>query len=122
MRTALENAREVLVQLGRGRPGSMDRGERLLVLGDSADQLFGHIVALGEILSGMPDDTVRPALHQTCVDILHAAAITAREIATAVEAESDATPVAVTWSRDRFRAALAAQASDTAPGPSGVSL
>ncbi len=117
MRTALENARAVLVQLRRGRPGSMDRGERLLVLGESADQLFGHIVALGEILSGMPDDTVRPALHQTCVDILHAAAITAREIATAVEAESDATPVAVPWSGDRLRAALRAQADESALEP-----
>lgn len=117
VRTALENARTVLVQLRRGRPGSMDRGERLLVLSESADQLFGHIVALGEILSGIPGDTVRPVLHDTCVDILHTAAVTSREIARAIEAESDAEPVAVPWSGERLRAVMRAHDGESALEP-----
>ena len=46
VRAALETARAALATVRRGRPGETGRGERLLVLGEIADQLFGQFFGL----------------------------------------------------------------------------
>ena len=108
VRTALESASEVLVQLRRGRPGNVERGERLLVLAEQADQLFGHVVALGDTLAAIRGESRVEALHQLCDDTLQNVATTARAIAVGVEEESDPAPIAVDWSGDALRAAMRA--------------
>ena len=112
LRTALENSREVLVQLRRGRPGVAERGERLLVMGESADQIFGHVVALGETLATLRGDARNDTAHERCVALIREIATTAREIAKGVEMENDAAPIPVAWNgaplRDVLRALPAA--------------
>ncbi len=106
MRTALENATSVLVQLRRGRPGAVDRGERLLVLAELADQLFGHGVALGETLAALRASGRNEILHERCIELLREIAATARAIAIGVETERHAAPIPVTWSGDPLREAM----------------
>ena len=53
MRAALEDARVTLTQSRRGRPGSSGREERLVVLGEIVDQLFGHVVAVAETIDSL---------------------------------------------------------------------
>ena len=112
LRTALENAAAVLVQLRRGRPGSVDRGERLLVLAESADQLFGHCVALGETLAALRKVGRNEVLHDRCIALLREVALTARAVAVGVEAERDAAPIPVTWSGDALREAIRGLAAE----------
>ncbi|MEP7001345.1 MAG: FUSC family protein [bacterium] len=106
MRTALENAAAVLVQLRRGRPGSVERGERLLVLAESADQLFGHCVAFGETLAALRTAGRHDALHDICIELLRDVAATARSIAIGVETETTTAPIPVTWSGEQLRGAI----------------
>lgn len=115
VRTALESASEVLVQLRRGRPGKVDRGERLLVLAEIADQLFGHVVALGETLAILRGGGRIDALHEHCTIVMHQIAATARDIATGVEDERDPAPIAVDWSGASLRAAMRAQEEPVDP-------
>ncbi len=103
VRTALEAAGAILVQLRRGRPGTVDRGERLLILAESADQLFAHMVALGETLRGAARNDV---LHETSIELIRALAATAREIAANVLLESDAPRIDVKWSGEPLRALI----------------
>ncbi|MES2178916.1 MAG: FUSC family protein [Gemmatimonadota bacterium] len=103
VRSALENARAVLVQLRRGRPGAVDRGERLLVLGESADQLLGHVVALGDTLSTLRGAARNEALHERCAALLEALGVTARAIAVGVLSEDSVAKVAVPWSGEALR-------------------
>ena len=110
MRTALENTNAVLVQLRRGRPGAVDRGERLLVLAESADQIFGHSVALGETLASLRTAGRNDVLHECCIQLLRAMATTARALAEGIESESATAPIAVTWSGDVLRDTIRAQA------------
>ncbi len=107
VRTALEEAGAVLVQLRRGRPGKVDRGERLLILAESADQIFAHVVALGETLRGTVRDDV---LHDKIVESMHALVATARAIAGGVMIESRAAGIAVEWSGDSLREILRGKA------------
>jgi len=53
LRDQLETARQILVATRRGR-GEHRRGERLLALVHVADQLFGKLLALEEILDTLP--------------------------------------------------------------------
>lgn len=111
MRTALENANAVLVQLRRGRPGAVDRGERLLVLAESADQIFGHSVALGETLASLRTAGRNDVLHDRCIQLLGAMATTARALAVGIESESATAPIAVPWSGDMLRDTIRGQAA-----------
>jgi uncharacterized membrane protein YccC len=56
VRAALENARATLAAIRRGRPGESGRGERLLVLRETADQMFGNLIALVETVEAIPPD------------------------------------------------------------------
>jgi uncharacterized membrane protein YccC len=115
VRTALEHARSVLVQLRRGRPGKVDRGERLLVLSESADQLFGHVVALGEALAIVRPELRVDELDDTCVRLLDAIAATARALGAGVEIETEAARIPVEWNGDVLRAAIHAYAGESDP-------
>jgi uncharacterized membrane protein YccC len=112
VRTALEDASAVLVQLRRGRPGTVDRGERLLVLAASADQIFAHMVALSETLRlGARDET----LHKKAIELTQEVAVTLRAIATSVLLEHDPAPVAVTWSGAPLRTLINAMPTAVDP-------
>jgi uncharacterized membrane protein YccC len=106
VRTALEESRLVLVQLRRGRPGTAERGERLLVLNESADQIFGHIVAASETLATIRGNSRVDVLHQRSVATLQMVAATARALAAGVEEEKEAPPIVVPWSGDDIRALM----------------
>lgn len=108
VRTALENATEVLVQLRRGRPGKVDRGERLLVLAELADQVFGHVVALGDTLASLRGPNRIDALNDQCHAVLQEIAATARAIAAGVLEETDPAPIDVMWSGEWLRDAMRA--------------
>jgi uncharacterized membrane protein YccC len=108
VRGALEDARLTLAQSRRGRPGTSGREERLIVLGEIVDQLFGHVVAIAETVDSIhavaripPADA---AVGSALDDITH----TAHAIAAAVEAERDPQPTVVAWNGDVVRRAVAA--------------
>ena len=109
VRTALENANAVLVQLRRGRPGAVDRGERLLVLAESADQTFGHSVALGDTLASLRTTGRNDELHERCIELLREMATTSRLVAAAIESESATVPIAVPWGGEQLRHAMRLQ-------------
>jgi uncharacterized membrane protein YccC len=111
VRSALEDARLTLAQSRRGRPGSSGREERLIVLGEIVDQLFGHVVAVAETV-----DSIHAASRIAAADAAVAAALddvtrTAHALAAAVEAERDPEPIAIDWNGDAVRAAVAGAGS-----------
>jgi uncharacterized membrane protein YccC len=106
VRGALESARAVLVQLRRGRPGSAERGERLLILGELADQLFGHVVAASEMLSAIPRAPDGDLLHERAVGTLQQIVFTANELADGIVDEGENPEIEVAWSGDALRAAV----------------
>jgi uncharacterized membrane protein YccC len=50
IRDALEGARAVLAATRRGRRGEIGRGERLLVIVEGADQIFGVLIGIEEVI------------------------------------------------------------------------
>jgi uncharacterized membrane protein YccC len=82
VRAALEGARGTLGASRRGRMRESPRGERLLVLLESADRSLPLLVSLGDVLEGAPPGT-RPAAMRS----LAAFAETARAVADAVESD-----------------------------------
>jgi uncharacterized membrane protein YccC len=122
VRLALEEARAVLVRLRKGRPGAVDRGERLLVLAESADQLFAHAVALGETLRGAVRNET---LHDTCIELMKELSATARALAEGVTIEQTAPRISVEWSGEPLRALMRAMppsAADPHYGQAAVIL
>jgi uncharacterized membrane protein YccC len=113
VRGALEEARLVLAQLRRGRPGSTPRGEQLLVLGDLVDQLFGHVVAVTESIETIPPRDRDPAAQLLVLETLSMIAASVRALAIAIEVERDAPPIPLGWTGDALRALVTAQ---TPPG------
>ena len=111
VRTCLERAGEVLLQLRRGRPAAAERGERLLVLTELADQLFGHCVALGETLAALRSDGRIDAAHDACTAQLRAIASTARSLGEGVLVERGNSVIPVPWNGTPVREALQAQHS-----------
>lgn len=90
-RAALEAARTTLAETRRGRPGESGRGERLLMLSETANRTFAALTALGGALdaaswSGQADG-VEEARH-TAAQV----AALARELADAVERERAPAP------------------------------
>jgi uncharacterized membrane protein YccC len=109
VRNALEHAGTVLLQLRRGKPAAAERGERLLVLMESADQIFGHSVALGETLATLRGEGRIDAVHEACIAQLREMASTARALADAVIAERGHAEIPVGWGGTAVRAALASR-------------
>ncbi len=109
VRAALEHARAVFTTLRRGRPGSSGRGERLLVLGEVADQLFGHVVAVGDTIMSIRIRHRDPAAQRALLDALAALATHARAVALAVEAEKDLPPIPRSANGAALRAIVSAR-------------
>ena len=116
LRAALEEVRQTLAQGRRGRPGASGREERLIVLSEVVDQLFGHVVAAADTLDTIPRDARLPAADATVTQVLDALATTSRQLAVAVITERDAPTVDVEWSGARLReiAEAAPRTSDDA--------
>ena len=106
VRTAIEHAATVLLQLRRGKPAAAKRGERLLVLTESADQLFGHCVALGETLATLRGEGRIDCAHEACIAQLRDVSSTARSLGDAVLEEQGRAEIAVAWSGAPVRRAL----------------
>ena len=114
VRAALETARAALATVRRGRPGESGRGERLVVLGETADQLFGQMLGLSDVAESTPVEARDAGAQAALADAVTAFARSMRAIADGIEAEDEAVPVAVTWQGEALRARLTA-ASDVAP-------
>jgi uncharacterized membrane protein YccC len=112
VRLALETARAALATVRRGRPGESGRGERLIVLHETADQLFGHLFALGEVLESVPSAARPPGTQATAGHAAANVAGTARALAAAIEEENESVPVAAPWSGEAIRSALGGQTLD----------
>jgi len=90
-RTALEAARTTLAETRRGRPGESGRGERLLMLSETANRTFGALTALG----GALDAAAWSGNASGADEARHTAgqvAALARELADAVERERAPAP------------------------------
>ncbi|HKG92488.1 MAG TPA: FUSC family protein [Gemmatimonadaceae bacterium] len=103
VRLGLENAGAVIAALRRGRPGETGRGESLVVLRETADQLFGHLVALMDTVDAIPGAARDPAAQEAIGSAVQALAATARQIADAVEAERGSPAVSVSWTGGPLR-------------------
>lgn len=115
VRGALETGRAVLAGMRRGRPGASGREENLVVLGEGVDQLFGHLVAVGETVDSIAPDERVPAADADLTAVLERVAVTTRLIALGVLEEGEPAPVAVTWNGDSLRAKVRdVRASDDA--------
>jgi uncharacterized membrane protein YccC len=114
VRAALETARAALATVRRGRPGESGRGERLVVLGETADQLFGQMLGLSDVAESTPVEARDAGAQAALADAVTAFARSMRAIADGIEAEDEAVPVAVTWQGEALRARLTA-ASGVAP-------
>jgi uncharacterized membrane protein YccC len=109
VRSALELARAALATVRRGRPGESGRGERLLVLGETADQIFGHLFGLSDIIESIPPEGRIPEAQAALADAARGVAATSRTIARGIEEEDESVPVTVGWRGDGLRDALAAR-------------
>ncbi len=107
VRLALEEARLALTRSRRGRPGASGREERLVVLGEIVDQLFGHVLAVAEMVDSIHAVSRDARADEAVVAALDAVTGTAHALADAVESEDDARAVPVGWSGEALRSALA---------------
>jgi uncharacterized membrane protein YccC len=78
----------------------------LIVLGAGVDQLFGHLVAIGETVDTIAPDERIAAADEVLTDVLHQVEATTRDLAHAVLVESHPPPVAVAWNGDLLRRSL----------------
>lgn len=86
IRNAVEDARSVVAVARRGGQGEARRGERLLLLVQGADLLFGSLIALDEFLEQAGEAGERAAADVTSNAVARFAS-TARRVATTVEVE-----------------------------------
>ena len=87
VRAALENARATLATIRRGRPGESGRGERLLVLSETIDRMFGNLIALGETIEAIPPAERDPRRREIIVTALRDIIQVLRELAGRIEEE-----------------------------------
>ena len=88
IRETLEAARAVLAETRRGRRGEIGRGERLLVIVESVDQIFGVLIALEEIIDNLSAEA-RAAVTGELRAGLTAAADQLAEVADRIVVEAD---------------------------------
>jgi uncharacterized membrane protein YccC len=103
VRAALEAARTAAASARRARASESGRGERLLVLAEIADQLFGQLLGLSDVAEAGPPAARVPAAEQALADALAGVAGTARAMADGIEAESDSVEPGVAWRGDAVR-------------------
>ena len=92
IRDAVEAARSVVAISRRGGQGEARRGERLLLLVQGADLLFGSLIALDEFLEHS-SEAGEHAAAATTSDAATRFALTARRIAATIETEANAPTV-----------------------------
>ncbi|MFL5515177.1 MAG: FUSC family protein, partial [Gemmatimonadales bacterium] len=118
VRRALEDARAALAATRRGVPGESGPGERLVVLREIVDQLFGNLLALAEGIETIPRKTRDASVQARVSETLRAVAASLGELADRIEADRDATPVAIGWDGSLLRRAVpaggSAESDDTA--------
>jgi len=117
VRAALEVARAALATVRRGRPGESGRGERLLVLGETADQIFGWLFGLSDEVEAVRREGQADGARSALAELARAIAETLRALAAAIEEEDQSTAVTVGWSGDTLRRALEAGAEDLETDP-----
>jgi uncharacterized membrane protein YccC len=113
VRAALENTRAVLAAIRRGRAGESGRGERLLVLSQTADQMFGNLIALVETVEAIPPAARDPGQQQHIVTALRDAARVLRELGERVEEEKQTGATTVRFSGVPLREGLTAAGDGT---------
>ena len=106
VRAAMEHARATLATIRRGRPGESGRGERLLVLSETADRIFGTLIALVETIAAIPPSAREPHRQSIIVATLRDVIRALRELATRVETERQTGTTAITFSGTRLRDSL----------------
>jgi uncharacterized membrane protein YccC len=106
VRLALEDTRAALAATRRGIPGESGPGDRLVVLGEIVDQLFGNLVALAEVIETVPRETRDAAAQAAVRGSLGAVAASLRDLADRVELDRDAAPAAIGWDGAPLRRAL----------------
>ncbi|MEP6573459.1 MAG: FUSC family membrane protein, partial [Gemmatimonadota bacterium] len=119
VREALEQARGALTRARRGVPGESGRGEKLLVLEEMADRLFGYLVGLSDMAATVADEQRDAAAQHALAHVFTALAATVRGVATQIEAEGNQVLVQVEWNGHALRALLdhaAAEIPDSAAG------
>ncbi|HSS02083.1 MAG TPA: FUSC family protein [Kofleriaceae bacterium] len=104
IRETLETARAVLAATRRGRRGEIGRGERLLVLVEGADQIFGVLIGIEEVIDNL-GAAARAALAGDLRTSLSAAVTRLHEIADRVVVEGPLPPLRPrAWNTAEIRA------------------
>ena len=106
VRAALEHARGTLATIRRGRPGESGRGERLIVLSETADRMFGNIMALVETILAIPPSARDAKRQALIVAALRETNGLLRELTTRVEDEKQTGTAAVKFSGASLRESL----------------
>jgi len=109
VRAALENARAVLAVIRRGR-GESGRGERLLVLSQTADQMFGNLIALVETIEAIAPEARDARQQEHIVMALRDVTRVLRELADRVEEERQTGTTTVRFSGTPLRESLTSTA------------
>jgi uncharacterized membrane protein YccC len=113
IRETLEAARGVLAATRRGRRGEIGRGERLLVIVESVDQIFGVLIAIEEVVDNLSAEASAAVAGELRAGLI-AAADELAEIADRVTVEADLPELPASgWSA----AAASAQLVALAPLP-----
>jgi uncharacterized membrane protein YccC len=108
VRAALEEMRAALTLGRKGRPGTSGREERLVVLAEVTDQLFGHVVAVADTVDSIRRESRLLEADGAIAGAIHGLIASVRLLASAVEAEESVPTVAIAWSGARLREALPA--------------
>ena len=106
VRAALEHANATLATIRRGRPGESSRGERLLVLRETTDRMFGTLIAVAEAVAVIPPGAREPRRHEIILATLRDVATTLRELGTRVEDEQQTGTTSVAFSGTALRESL----------------
>lgn len=112
IRETLEEAREVLAATRRSRHGESGRGERLLVLLQIADALFGGLIAVGDVLESLAPESRLGTAGARVEQALSAFARTLPELARMVETEGRPRRLpSLDWGAEGLREVLARAAA-----------
>ena len=110
IRETLEAARAVLAATRRGRRGEIGRGERLLVIVESVDQIFGVLIAIEEVVDNLSADASAAVAGELRAGLI-AAADQLAEVADRITVEAELPELPPSgWSAAAASAQLAALA------------
>ena len=125
VRAALENARAVLAAIRRGRPGESGRGERLLVVSQTADQMFANLIALVETIEAIAPAARDARQQEHIVTALRDVTRVLRELAERVEEEKQTGTTVVRFSGAGLQESLTSKSNEAVDGltsPPAVSV